>query len=98
MSFSRPAHPQESDRSSSNCGRTEGVWNAFLVSRVAQSVREMEEDGVTNVTACGDIPDWARITGVTPVFDPIARKATLTYCRRHGRNSLIRETVEEVIE
>ena len=64
-----------------DCGRTEGVWNAFLTAKVAQRVVEIEEAGLMNVRRCEDVPDWARISSVSPLFDPISRKATLTYSR-----------------
>jgi hypothetical protein len=80
------------------CGRTEGVWNGFLTSKVAQRVLEIEEAGLSDVRTCEDIPDWARISGVTPVFDPVGRKATLTYSRPGKGLDLTKETIEEVIE
>lgn len=80
------------------CGRTEGVWNAFLSSKVAQRVLEIEEAGLADVKTCEDVPDWARISDVTPVFDPVARKATLTYSRPQSRHEITRKTIEEVIE
>ncbi|KAE9371928.1 hypothetical protein N431DRAFT_492197 [Stipitochalara longipes BDJ] len=80
------------------CGRTEGVWNAFLTSKVAQRVLDIEEAGITDVKTCEDIPDWARISNVDTAFDPVARKATLTYSRPQSSSKIIRKTISEVIE
>jgi hypothetical protein len=80
------------------CGRTEGVWNSFLTAKVARRVVEIEEAGLTNVRCSEDVPDWARISSVNPLFDPVGRKATLTYSRPESEHNLTRQTVEEVIE
>ncbi|KIM94826.1 hypothetical protein OIDMADRAFT_135229 [Oidiodendron maius Zn] len=80
------------------CGRTEGVWNSLLASKVAQRVLEIEEAGLTGIRTYEDIPDWARISDITPVFDHVGRKATLTYSRPGTKHSLARKTVQEVIE
>ena len=80
------------------CGRTEGVWNAFLTSKVAQRVLDIEEAGLSDVKSCGDIPDWARISNINAAFHPVARKATLTYSRPQSKEGVTRGTVEEVIE
>jgi hypothetical protein len=80
------------------CGRTEGLWNAFLASKVAQKVMEIEEAGLAQVQRCEDIPDWARISDISPVFDPVGRKATLTYSRPSSGCGVSRATVVEVIE
>ncbi|PMD29888.1 hypothetical protein L207DRAFT_503376 [Hyaloscypha variabilis F] len=80
------------------CGRTEGVWNAFLTSKVAQKVLDIEETGLTVVKTCEDIPDWARISNINVAFHPVGRKATLTYSRSESKDGVTRGTVEEVIE
>ena len=80
------------------CGRTEGLWNAFSASKVAQRVLDIEEAGLQNVRSCEDVPGWARISNVLPVFDPIERRATLTYSRPGIEHDLTRQIIEEVIE
>jgi hypothetical protein len=74
------------------------VWNALSTSKVAQRVLDMEEAGLQNVRSCDDIPGWARISNVSPVFNPIEQRATLTYSRTGSEHDLTRQTIEEVIE
>ena len=81
-----------------NCGRTEGVWDYFLTSKVAQRVLDIEEAGLQNVRSCEDVPGWARISNVSTVFVPIERRVTLTYSRPGSEHDLTRQTIEEVIE
>lgn len=69
-----------------------------MTSKVAQRVVEIEEAGLVDVKSCEDVPDWARISNVSPLFDPVGRKATLTYSRPESAHDNIRQTVEEVIE
>lgn len=76
----------------------EGVWNSTLTATVAERVVQIEEEGLGEVKCCADIPDWARISDVSPVFDPVARKAILSYMRKGSGHSLVRQPVEEVIE
>jgi len=78
--------------------RQEGVWNSFLVAKVAERLVEIEEEGLGEVKSCKDVPDWARISDVHPVFDPVRRRATLTYGRWGGKNNFQRRTIQEVIE
>jgi hypothetical protein len=79
------------------CDRTEGVWNSFLTSKVAQRVVDIEEAGLENVRSCDDVPGWVRISNVSPVFRPIERKVTLTYIRVRSKHDLTSQTIEEVI-
>lgn len=53
----------------------EGVWNSFLTAKVAERVMQIEEEGLGDVKCCADVPDWARISDVSPTFDPMGRKA-----------------------
>jgi hypothetical protein len=80
------------------CGRIEGIWHAFSTSKVAQRVLDIEEAGLPNVKSCEDVPDWARISNVSPVCNPIERRATLTYTRPRSEHDPTWQTVEEVIE
>jgi hypothetical protein len=78
--------------------RQEGVWNSFLVAKVAERLVEIEEEGLGEVKSCKDVPDWARISDVHPEFDPVGRRATLTYGRYGGKNNFQRRTIQEVVE
>lgn len=78
--------------------RQEGIWNSFLTAKVAERVVEIEEQGCGEVNEEADVPDWARISAVSPDFDPVARKATLKYSRPKSKYDLVRKTIEEVIE
>jgi hypothetical protein len=69
-----------------------------LTSKVAQRVVDIEEAGLPKVRNCDDVPGWARISNVLPVFNPIERRATLTYCRPMNEHDLNLQTIEEVIE
>jgi hypothetical protein len=80
------------------CGRTEGLWNAFSASKVAQRVLNIEEAGLQNVTSCEDVPGWARISNVSPIFHLVEQRATLVYSLPGREHNLIMETIEEVIE
>ncbi|KAM0256034.1 hypothetical protein ACHAQJ_005233 [Trichoderma viride] len=80
------------------CGRVEGTWNAFSASKVAQRVLEIEEAGLKNVRGCEDVPSWARISNVSPVFDPVERRATLTYSRQRNEHDPTRITIVDVLE
>jgi hypothetical protein len=76
----------------------EGVWNSILTAKVAERVVEIEEAGLGVVTSCSDVPDWARLSFVTPVFDSSGRKAVLKYMQIGSTNGVGRGTVEEEVE
>ena len=78
--------------------RQEGVWNARLTARVAEKVVEIEEAGLGEVRSCEDVPDWARISDVEPIFDQYARRVTIRYIRFKNAGDIRRQPVEEVIE
>jgi hypothetical protein len=80
--------------------RQEGVWNSFLVAKVAQRLAEIEEEGLGEAKNCKDVPDWTRISDIhpVPVFDPVGRRATLIYGRWGGKNNYQRRTIQEVVE
>ncbi len=67
--------------------RDEGLWNSFLTAKVAERGMQVEEEGLGTVKCCADVPDWARISHVKPVFDPIGRKVTLKYSRAGSASS-----------
>ncbi|KAE8447220.1 hypothetical protein EG329_011051 [Mollisiaceae sp. DMI_Dod_QoI] len=60
----------------------EGMWNSFLIGTVAEKVVQIEESGLGEVKRCEDVPDWARISSVSPIFDSVERKATVRYTRK----------------
>ena len=78
--------------------RQEGVWNSFLTAKVAERIVQIEEEGLSEVTCCADIPEWARISEVVPIFDPARRRVTIQYSRSGDVNHSRRQKVEDVIE
>lgn len=48
--------------------------------------------------SCDDVPAWARISDISPVFYHVERKAVLTYSRSGIEHDLARQTIEEVVE
>jgi len=74
------------------------MWNAFSASKVAQRVLDIEEAGLQNVRSCEDVPGWVRVSNVAPNFDPIERRATLTYSRPGLDYGLNSQMIEEVVE
>jgi hypothetical protein len=78
--------------------RQEGIWDGALVAHVADRVVEIEESGLGLVTNCKDVPDWARISEVIPVFDKEARSGLLSYRRLSSPAERTRETVVEILD
>ena len=50
--------------------RYEGLWNGKTVARIAQRTLELEENGLQNVSVCGDIPGRQRARVVAIAYDP----------------------------
>lgn len=78
--------------------RQEGMYDGVLAARVAERVVEIEEAGLGNVTSCADVPDWARISDVHPIFDLEKKKAVLFYQRHQSLGGGGRTPVQELIE
>ncbi|KIV80082.1 hypothetical protein PV11_07609 [Exophiala sideris] len=78
--------------------RQEGMFDSVLAARVAEHVVEIEEGGLGIVKSCADVPDWARISDVHPVFDLEKRKAVLFYSRQLSAHHVGRVPVQETIE
>jgi len=81
--------------------RQEGMWDGVLAARVAERVVAIEEGGVVGgpvLASSADVPDWARISEVNPIFDLEGRKAVLCYARRGDAFSEVRIPCQEVIE
>jgi hypothetical protein len=76
----------------------EGIWNSILTAKVAERLVEIEEDGLGEVKSCYDVPDWARLSFVAPVFDPAGRRALVKYMRIGKTHELARPMVEEMFE
>ena len=76
----------------------EGVWNSILTAKVAERLVEIEEDGLDEVKSCHDVPDWARLSFVAPVFDPAGRRAVVKFMRIGGSHGIVRPMVEAVYE
>jgi len=77
--------------------RQEGMYNGVLAARVAERVVQIEENGLGHVSSATDIPDWARISDVHPVFDFERKRALLCY-RRRGTHGAVRKPVQEVMD
>ncbi|TVY42072.1 hypothetical protein LSUB1_G001848 [Lachnellula subtilissima] len=78
--------------------REEGVWHAFPTSKVAQRVLDIEEAGLQNVRSYEDVPGWARISNVSPIFYPNEQRVTLTYSWLGMGHDLTSQTIEKVVE
>lgn len=65
---------------------------------MAERVIDIEEAELQNVRSCEDVLVWARISNASPVFDPIERRAILTYSRPGSKLEMTRQMIEEVIE
>ncbi|KAL4885440.1 hypothetical protein BJY04DRAFT_134465 [Aspergillus karnatakaensis] len=50
-------------------GVQEGVWNSVVVASIAERWMVIEEEGLTFVHSCADIPAAARLAHFRPVFD-----------------------------
>jgi hypothetical protein len=57
-----------------------------------------DEQGLGIVLRCADVPEWARITDVLPMFVSGERRATVRFTRAHMREGMGRREWEEVIE
>lgn len=80
------------------CTRTEGGWDPLGTYKVAQRVVDIEEEDLLDVRSCENVPFWARIPKVSARFDPIERRAILTYTRTGIEHDLGGYTIEEVID
>lgn len=88
-----------------NYPRHEGMFDGVLHARVAQRIGQIEEEGCldhssisSSPSAAADVPDWARISQVRPIFDLEKSRIVLHYQRRRDKDSPFRVPVEEVIE
>jgi hypothetical protein len=63
---------------------------------VAQRIVDIEELGLHKTARCTDIPEWARISDVSLLFDPIKHKATLSYKRARTEDISTRQVIELV--
>lgn len=78
--------------------RQEGMWDGVLAARVAEQVVAIEESGLGEVRSAAQVPDWARVSDMNPIFDQEQKKALLCYQRYNGANSAVRTNMQEVIE
>ncbi|KAI1629070.1 hypothetical protein EDD37DRAFT_615984 [Exophiala viscosa] len=78
--------------------RQEGMFDGVLAARVAERVVEIEEASLGSVTSCADVPDWARLSDVHPVFDLEKKRAVLFYQRQLSALDVGRIPVQETIE
>ncbi|KAG8529743.1 uncharacterized protein KY384_005224 [Bacidia gigantensis] len=61
--------------------RQEGVWDSILTGNVAESLIEMEERGLPQVTSRYDIPESARVRGVKLEFDTEGKVCEVKFAR-----------------
>lgn len=80
------------------CSRSEGAWDSFSASKVAQRVVDIEEADLLDVRSCEDVPIWTRISNVSSISKPVERRATLTYAWHGNGDERTGRLVEEVIE
>lgn len=78
--------------------RQEGVWNSLLTAKVARRVVEIEEEGLGEIRCAADVPLWARISEVEPIFDQEARRAKISYTRLGSDGRSVAVRIEEMIE
>jgi hypothetical protein len=76
----------------------EGVWNSILTAKVTERLVEIEEEGLGVVKSCHDVPDWARLSFVAPMFDPAGRRAVVKFMRIKNAEDAVRPMIEEVFE
>jgi len=81
-----------------SASRQEGVWNPLLTAKVAERVIEIEEEGLVDVKDCSDVPDWARISDVDPIFNPEGKRAVLRYSLFLSLDRTARKAKEEILE
>ncbi|KAH8678856.1 hypothetical protein BGZ60DRAFT_468234 [Tricladium varicosporioides] len=78
--------------------RQEGIWNSFLTAKVARRVMEIEEEGLGEIRCAEDVPLWARISEVEPIFDQEARRAKISYTRLGSDGCSVAKRIEEIVE
>lgn len=76
--------------------RQEGFWDGQLAARAAERVVEIEERGLNKVVTCSDVPDWARISGVFPVFD-LEKRVVMARFSRIDRSQTHQTNVPEIL-
>ncbi|OBT87287.1 hypothetical protein VE02_02956 [Pseudogymnoascus sp. 03VT05] len=86
----------EVDRKST-AGRPDFCIDMALIGPLFARVLDIEETGLQNLTSCEDVPNWARISSVSLVFNHIERRATLTYSRPRDEYHVTKQ-MAEVIE
>ncbi|KAK5376135.1 hypothetical protein LTR20_000547 [Exophiala xenobiotica] len=77
--------------------RQEGMYDGVLAARVAERVVQIEETGLEHLASATDVPDWARISDVHPVFDFERKRALLCYQWR-GAHGTVGRPVQEVMD
>jgi len=76
--------------------RREGLWDGMLAGKVAERIVAIEEEGI-DVRSCHDVPDWRRISNVTPIFDIEGKKCFLCYERKESISSISPVKMQETL-
>ncbi|KAL8789341.1 MAG: hypothetical protein Q9195_006868 [Heterodermia aff. obscurata] len=80
-----------------NANRQEGIWDSAIAAKVAERIVAVEEGAVGTVSSFRDVPDWARIHGLSVKFDKQARKGDFSYIRPISQQHRSLEVFTETI-
>lgn len=78
--------------------RQEGIWNSVLTANAAERMMLVEEQGCGEVKEEADVPGWARLSHVNLAFDPVAKRAVLSYSRLGSKFDLIKKEFKDILE
>lgn len=59
--------------------RREGLWDSLLAARTAERCMELEEGAAGVVESAADVPEWARVSHTTAIFNVGERRATVIF-------------------
>ena len=62
--------------------RHEGLWRWDHVAHLADRIMALEEEGLTDIRSCHDVPEEARLKHIQIRFSPDASNATIDYMIR----------------
>jgi transcription factor-like protein len=65
-----------------SASRREGIWDSLGAAAVAQSVIDVEEEGLVKVERASDVPDQSRVYFLIPAADINKRTVHVTFFRR----------------
>jgi hypothetical protein len=76
----------------------EGMWDGRVVALVAERCVSLEEEGLDSISSAADIPEWKRLSGVTPITKGEQKLWCLSYNRRRGVGDQTIIQVEESLD